>query len=143
LHLPPACIRTLDDSILAVPAKCLPTSIGGSVIVVEERDVRLVIYDAVLLQMTNVNHVASDNHLEYHLGEPMRKTLVNEQGSNADGRRNTSLRLEHLGALERIVRDYGFKDRSHFFQICTDALIKAHGDSHRRLDWPPRFVLRD
>jgi hypothetical protein len=53
------------------------------------------------------------------------------------------LRLEHLGTLERVVRDYGFMDRSHFFQLCTDALIKAHGDGRHRLDWLPRFVLRD
>jgi hypothetical protein len=106
-----------------------------------ERDVRLVIYDAVPLKMTNVNHVASDNHLKYPPREPMKKPLVNEQGS-ADGRRTTSIRLEHLRTLDHVVRDYGFRDRSHFFQLCTDDLIKAHGDGHR-LDWPPRFVWRD
>ena len=58
------------------------------------------------------------------------------------GNRTTSVRLEHLGTLERIVRDFGFKDRSHFFQLCTDALLQAHRDG-RRLDWPPRFVVRD
>ena len=76
-------------------------------------------------------------------GEPMKIPLVNEQGSNAAGKRTIGLRLEHLGTLGRVVRDYGFKDRSHFFQLCTDALIKAHGDGRHRLDWPPRFVLRD
>jgi hypothetical protein len=58
------------------------------------------------------------------------------------GKRTTSVRLEHLDTLERIVRDFGFKDRSHFFQLCTDALLQAHRDG-RRLDWPPRFVVRD
>jgi len=57
-------------------------------------------------------------------------------------KRTTSVRLEHLDALERIVRSFGFKDRSHFFQLCTDALLQAHEDG-RRLDWPPRFVVRD
>jgi hypothetical protein len=85
---------------------------------------------------------SGDNQLKCP-GEPMKIPLVNEQGSNAAGKRTISLRLEHLGTLERVVRDYGFKDRSHFFQLCTDALIKAHGDGRHRLDWPPRFVLRD
>jgi hypothetical protein len=58
------------------------------------------------------------------------------------GKRTTSVRLEHLDILEQIVRDFGFKDRSHFFQLCTDALLQAHKDG-RRLDWPPRFVVRD
>lgn len=58
------------------------------------------------------------------------------------GKRTTSVRLEHLDLLEQIVRDFGFKDRSHFFQLCTDALLQAHKDG-RRLDWPPRFVVRD
>jgi hypothetical protein len=61
---------------------------------------------------------------------------------NDQGKRTTSVRLEHLDTLERIVRDFGFKDRSHFFQLCTDALLQAHRDGHR-LDWPPRFVVRD
>jgi len=61
---------------------------------------------------------------------------------NIHGKRTTSVRLEHLDTLERIVRDFGFKDRSHFFQLCTDALLEAHRDG-RRLDWPPRFVVRD
>jgi hypothetical protein len=61
---------------------------------------------------------------------------------NAQGKRTTSVRLEHLDTLERIVRDFGFKDRSHFFQLCTDALLQAHRDGHR-LDWPPRFIVRD
>jgi len=44
--------------------------------------------------------------------------------------------------LEGIVRSFGFKDRSHFFQLCTDALLEAHKED-RRLGWPPRFVVRD
>jgi hypothetical protein len=61
-------------------------------------------------------------------------------GNNA--KRTTSVRLEHLDNLEKVVRDFGFKDRSHFFQLCTDALLRAHDDG-QRLDWPPRFVVRD
>jgi hypothetical protein len=57
-------------------------------------------------------------------------------------KRTTSVRLEHLDALERIVRDFGFKDRSHFFQLCTNALLRVHKDGER-LEWPPRFVVRD
>ena len=57
-------------------------------------------------------------------------------------KRTTSVRLEHLDTLEQVVRDFGFKDRSHFFQLCTDALLEAHKNGHR-LDWPPRFVVRD
>ena len=57
-------------------------------------------------------------------------------------KRTTSVRLEHLDILEQVVRDFGFKDRSHFFQLCTDALLEAHKNGHR-LDWPPRFVARD
>jgi hypothetical protein len=56
-------------------------------------------------------------------------------------KRTTSVRLEHLDALEQIVRDFGFKDRSHFFQLCTEALLRVHREA-RRLDWPPRFVVR-
>jgi hypothetical protein len=63
-------------------------------------------------------------------------------GAQAEGKRTTSVRLEHLDTLERIVRDFGFKDRSHFFQLCTDALLQAHKNGHR-LDWPPKFVIRD
>ena len=59
-----------------------------------------------------------------------------------NGKRTTSVRLENLDLLERVVREFGFKDRSHFFQLCTDALLQAHKDG-RRLDWPPRFVVRD
>jgi hypothetical protein len=40
-----------------------------------------------------------------------------------------------------VVREFGFKDRSHFFQLCTDALIRAHSES-QQLDWPPRFAIR-
>jgi hypothetical protein len=56
--------------------------------------------------------------------------------------KTTSVRLKHLDALEKVVRTFGCKDRSHFFQLCTDALLQAHKDG-RRLDWPPRFVVRD
>ncbi|HKM58608.1 MAG TPA: hypothetical protein VJX28_07660 [Chthoniobacterales bacterium] len=65
-----------------------------------------------------------------------------ESIQNLPGKRTTSVRLEHLDVLERIVRNFGFKDRSHFFQLCTDALLQAHKEG-RRLDWPPRFVVRD
>jgi hypothetical protein len=65
-----------------------------------------------------------------------------ESTQNLPGKRTTSVRLEHLDVLERIVRNFGFKDRSHFFQLCTDALLQAHKDG-RRLDWPPRFIVRD
>src|ERR1700740_2759584 len=61
---------------------------------------------------------------------------------NHHGKRTTSVRLEHLDILEQIVRDFGFKDRSHFFQLCTDALLQAHG-AGLRLAWPPRFAVRD
>jgi hypothetical protein len=57
-------------------------------------------------------------------------------------KRTTSVRLENLDRLETLVREFGFKDRSHFFQLCTDALLRAH-DSGQRLDWPPRFVTRE
>ena len=63
-------------------------------------------------------------------------------GAPEGGKRTTSVRLEHLDTLEKIVRDFGFKDRSHFFQLCTDALLLAHRNGHR-LDWPPKFVIRD
>jgi hypothetical protein len=56
-------------------------------------------------------------------------------------KRTTSVRLENLERLERVVREFGFKDRSHFFQLCTDALIRAHSES-QQLDWPPRFATR-
>jgi hypothetical protein len=65
-----------------------------------------------------------------------------ESTQDFPGKRTTSVRLEHLDLLERIVRNFGFKDRSHFFQLCTDALLQAHKEG-RRLDWPPRFVVRD
>jgi predicted GNAT family N-acyltransferase len=57
-------------------------------------------------------------------------------------KRTTSVRLENLERLETVVREFGFKDRSHFFQLCTDALLRAHHNG-QRLDWPPRFVTRD
>ena len=56
-------------------------------------------------------------------------------------KRTTSVRLQNLERLERIVREFGFKDRSHFFQLCTDALLRAHSES-QQLDWPPRFATR-
>jgi hypothetical protein len=62
--------------------------------------------------------------------------------SQMNEKRTTSVRLENLDTLEQVVRDFGFKDRSHFFQLCTDALLKAHQEG-QRLDWPPRFVVRD
>jgi len=67
--------------------------------------------------------------------------LVENEGN---GRMCSSLPRVHIAVMgmERIVRDFGFKDRSHFFQLCTDALLQAHRDG-RRLDWPPRFVVRD
>ena len=65
-----------------------------------------------------------------------------ESTQNLPVKRTTSVRLEHLDILERIVRNFGFKDRSHFFQLCTDALLKADKEGSR-LDWPPRFVDRD
>ena len=55
--------------------------------------------------------------------------------------RTTSVRLKNLDALEKAVRTFGFKDRSHFFQLCTDALLQAR-EKGQRLDWPPRFVGR-
>jgi hypothetical protein len=57
-------------------------------------------------------------------------------------KRTTSVRLEHLDTLEKIVREFGFKDRSHFFQLCTDALLQAHS-RNQHLDWPPRFSAHD
>ncbi|MBV9490243.1 MAG: hypothetical protein JO069_11035, partial [Verrucomicrobia bacterium] len=61
---------------------------------------------------------------------------------NGRGKRTTSVRLDNLDELERVVREFGFKDRSHFFQLCTDALLHVHRSGHR-LDWPPRFVIRE
>ncbi|MBV9391301.1 MAG: hypothetical protein JOY96_05340 [Verrucomicrobia bacterium] len=60
----------------------------------------------------------------------------------ATTKRTTSVRLEQLDTLEKIVREFGFKDRSHFFQLCTYALLEAH-KTGRRLDWPPKFSSRD
>jgi hypothetical protein len=59
-----------------------------------------------------------------------------------DHKRTTSVRLENLDSLERVVREFGFKDRSHFFQLCTDALLQVH-QQKKRLDWPPSFVVRE
>src|SRR5262249_13206790 len=56
-------------------------------------------------------------------------------------KRTTSVRLENLERLERVVREFGFKDRSHFFQLCTAALLRAHSQN-QQLDWPPRFATR-
>jgi len=61
---------------------------------------------------------------------------------HVSGKRTTSVRLEHLDELEGIVRNFGFKDRSHFFQLCIDALLEVHRNG-QRVDWPLRFVLRD
>jgi hypothetical protein len=57
-------------------------------------------------------------------------------------KQTTSVRLENIEELEQAVRLFGFKDRTHFFQLCTDALLQAH-EQAKRLDWPPRFVVRD
>ena len=54
--------------------------------------------------------------------------------------RITSVRLKHIDALEKALRKFGFKDRTHFFQLCTDAILQVED---RRLEWPPRFVERD
>jgi hypothetical protein len=53
----------------------------------------------------------------------------------------TSVRLENLELLEEIVRKFGFKDRSHFFQLCTNALLEADKEG-ARLYWPPRFFYQ-
>ena len=55
--------------------------------------------------------------------------------------RATSVRLVNLDDLEEVIRGFGFKDRTHFFQLCTDALLKVH-DEGKRLEWPPQFVTR-
>jgi hypothetical protein len=65
-----------------------------------------------------------------------------DKATSARGKRTTSVRLDNLDELESVVRDFGFKDRSHFFQLCTDALLQVH-HSHARLDWPPKFVVRE
>src|SRR5258707_15473001 len=52
-------------------------------------------------------------------------------------KRTTSVRLENLERLEGVVREFRFKERSHFFQICTDALIGTNSAS-QQLQWPPR-----
>jgi hypothetical protein len=59
-----------------------------------------------------------------------------------NGKRTTSVRLTNLDALEQVVREFGFKDRSHFFQLCTDALLQVHQQGGR-LDWPPKFITRE
>jgi hypothetical protein len=58
------------------------------------------------------------------------------------GKRTTSVRLDNLDEHESVVRDFGFKDRSHFFQLCADALLQVHHGG-QRLDWPPKFVVRE
>jgi hypothetical protein len=55
----------------------------------------------------------------------------------------TSVRLSRLEDLENVVRDFGFKDRTHFFQLVTDALLAIPENKKSRLDWPPRFILRN
>ncbi len=67
---------------------------------------------------------------------------VANNSPTAENKRTTSVRLENLGSLERVVREFGFKDRSHFFQLCTDALLRAYREN-QRLDWPPSFVVRE
>jgi len=56
-------------------------------------------------------------------------------------KRTTSVRLENLERLEEVVRKFGFKDRSHFFQLCTNALLEADKEE-ARLYWPPRFFYQ-
>jgi hypothetical protein len=56
-------------------------------------------------------------------------------------RRTTSVRLQNLERLEHAIREFGFRDRTHFFQMCADALIRVHDES-QHLDWPPRFATR-
>src|SRR5258707_9144382 len=51
-------------------------------------------------------------------------------------KRTTSVRLENLERLETVVREFGIKDRSHFFQLCTDELLPAH-HSCQPPDRPP------
>jgi hypothetical protein len=55
--------------------------------------------------------------------------------------RSTSVRIANLNQLERVVRDFGFKDRSHFFQLAANALLEVH-ENGQQLDWPPRFATR-
>src|SRR5260370_29482946 len=43
-------------------------------------------------------------------------------------KRTTSVRLENLERLQRLVRELGFKNRRHFFQMCPDALSRAHSE---------------
>jgi hypothetical protein len=56
-------------------------------------------------------------------------------------KRTISVRLQNLERLEPAIREFGFRDRTHFFQMCADALVRAHTESER-LDWPPRFATR-
>jgi hypothetical protein len=55
--------------------------------------------------------------------------------------KTTSVRIADLDKLERAVRDFGFKDRSHFFQLAANALLVVH-ENGQQLDWPPRFATR-
>ena len=71
----------------------------------------------------------------------MRRIKTNEQTA-FEPRRTTSIRLSGLDELETVVRKFGFKDRSHIFQLATDALLIAARDGVR-LEWPPQFVLRE
>jgi hypothetical protein len=55
----------------------------------------------------------------------------------------TSVRIERLDELEGVVRGFGFKDRTHFFQLAAQALMEVQRRGER-LDWPPKFaVLED
>jgi hypothetical protein len=68
--------------------------------------------------------------------------MVRIKSNNKIGvKHTTSVRLENLEPLEEIVRKFGFKDRSHFFQLCTNALLEADKEGVR-LYWPPRFLYQ-
>ena len=74
--------------------------------------------------------------------ETTKDPMSEDKAETNRGKRTTSVRLDNLDELEGVVREFGFKDRSHFFQLCTDALLQVHRDGVR-LDWPPKFVVRD
>jgi hypothetical protein len=64
---------------------------------------------------------------------------LSDDDTASDAQRVTSMRLKNLGSLERAARELGFKDCTHFFQLCTDALLRVHQEG-RHLQWPPSFV---
>jgi len=72
----------------------------------------------------------------------MSRLKTNSDNALGPARRTTSVRLSGLDELEAIVHQFGFKDRSHFFQLATNALLIAHR-AGARLEWPPQFVLRE